>query len=62
MVLQGGRPQNSGNLHPVLGELELYAQRLVDPDEGQELLVFVAEPGTPSAEKLQSLETVTAAP
>jgi transcriptional regulator with XRE-family HTH domain len=41
--------------HPQLGELELYARRLVDPDEGQELLVFMAEPGSPSEEKLQSL-------
>ena len=42
-------------LHPELGELELYARRLVDPDEGQELLIFRAESGSPSAEKLQRL-------
>ncbi|MEU4238188.1 hypothetical protein [Actinoplanes sp. NPDC026619] len=36
--------------HPELGELELHARRLVDPDEGQELLVFLAEPGSPSDE------------
>ncbi|GIM97049.1 helix-turn-helix transcriptional regulator [Paractinoplanes toevensis] len=42
-------------LHPQLGELELHARRLVDPDEGQELLVFLAEPGSPSDEKLQRL-------
>jgi transcriptional regulator with XRE-family HTH domain len=41
--------------HPELGELELYARRLMDPDEGQELLVFLAEPGSPSDEKLQRL-------
>ncbi|GAA1011627.1 DNA-binding protein [Acrocarpospora pleiomorpha] len=44
-------------LHPELGELELFARRLVDPDEGQELLVFLAEPGSPSDEKLQRLIT-----
>ena len=44
--------------HPELGELELYTRRLVDPDEGQELLVFMAEPGSPSEQKLESLSTV----
>jgi transcriptional regulator with XRE-family HTH domain len=41
--------------HPELGELELHSRRLVDPDEGQELLVFLAEAGSPSDEKLQRL-------
>ena len=45
--------------HPELGELELYARRLVDPDEGQELLVFLAEPGSASEEKLQRLTTMS---
>jgi transcriptional regulator with XRE-family HTH domain len=45
--------------HPELGELELYARRLTDPDEGQELLVFLAEPGSPSDEKLQRLITMS---
>jgi transcriptional regulator with XRE-family HTH domain len=44
--------------HPELGELELYCQRLVDPDQAQELLVFSATPGTPSYEKLQLLSAV----
>jgi transcriptional regulator with XRE-family HTH domain len=44
-------------LHPLLGELELYSRRLVDPDEGQELLVFMAEPGSPSEANLQRLAT-----
>nr|WP_045745144.1 MULTISPECIES: helix-turn-helix transcriptional regulator [Actinoplanes] len=42
-------------LHPALGELELYSRRLVDPDEGQELLVFMADPGSPSEAKLRRL-------
>ena len=42
-------------LHPELGELEMYSWRLVDPDESQDLLVFMAEPGSPSEEKLQRL-------
>ncbi|MEU2056358.1 helix-turn-helix transcriptional regulator [Streptomyces bungoensis] len=46
--------------HPELGELELYCQRLVDPDQAQELLVFSATPGSPSYEKLQLLPAVGA--
>jgi transcriptional regulator with XRE-family HTH domain len=46
--------------HPELGELELYCQRLVDPDQAQELLVFSATPGSPSYEKLQLLPAVSA--
>jgi transcriptional regulator with XRE-family HTH domain len=41
--------------HAKLGELQLYSRRLMDPDEGQDLLVFLAEPGSPSEEKLQRL-------
>jgi transcriptional regulator with XRE-family HTH domain len=41
--------------HPELGELELHGRRLVDPDEGQELLVFLAQPGSPSEAKLERL-------
>ncbi|MEU0429898.1 transcriptional regulator, partial [Streptomyces canus] len=40
------------------GELELYCQRLIDPDQAQELLVFSATPGSPSYEKLQLLPAV----
>ncbi|MEU8718525.1 helix-turn-helix transcriptional regulator [Streptomyces sp. NPDC048663] len=45
-------------LHSELGELEMYAQRLVDPDTAQELLIFSATPGSPSHEKLRLLPTV----
>jgi len=44
--------------HPELGELELYCQRLLDPDQSQELLVYSATPGSPSAEKLKLLAAV----
>jgi hypothetical protein len=43
--------------HPQLGEMELYCQPLVDPEQSQELLVFTATPGSPSHEKLQRLAT-----
>ncbi|WP_405092265.1 helix-turn-helix domain-containing protein [Micromonospora sp. NBC_01392] len=41
--------------HPELGEVELHSRRLVDPDEGQELLVFLAQPGSPSEARLRRL-------
>ncbi|MEU4691919.1 helix-turn-helix transcriptional regulator [Actinoplanes sp. NPDC023714] len=41
--------------HPMLGDLEMYGRRLVDPDENQELLVFMAEPGSPSEAALKRL-------
>lgn len=42
-------------LNPELGELEMHSWRLMDPDERQDLLVFMAEPGSPSEQKLQRL-------
>ncbi len=44
--------------HPGLGELELYCQPLVDPEQAQTLLVFTARPGSPSHEKLGLLAAV----
>ncbi|MDH6630694.1 hypothetical protein M2271_008557 [Streptomyces sp. LBL] len=46
--------------HRELGEMELYCQRLVDPDQAQELLVFSATPGSPSDEKIQLRAAVDA--
>jgi transcriptional regulator with XRE-family HTH domain len=48
--------------HPELGELELYCQPLLDPEQSQELLVFTATPGSPSHEKLQLLNSMDARP
>ena len=45
-------------LHPALGELSLYCQTLLDPDQQQVLLTFTAVPGSPSYEKLQLLAAV----
>ncbi|GAB7036652.1 MULTISPECIES: helix-turn-helix transcriptional regulator [Catenuloplanes] len=44
--------------HAELGELELYCQIVIDPDQAQWLLLFTAVPGTPSDEKLQLLSAV----
>jgi transcriptional regulator with XRE-family HTH domain len=41
--------------HAELGELELYAQPLLDADQAQYLLVYTAVPGSPSHEKLKLL-------
>ncbi|TNM69635.1 helix-turn-helix domain-containing protein [Streptomyces sp. NP160] len=42
-------------VHPQVGRLELACQTLLDPDQGHHLLVYTAEPGSESAEKLQLL-------
>jgi transcriptional regulator with XRE-family HTH domain len=42
-------------VHPQLGRLDLHCQTLVEPGQGQSLLVFTATPGTEDAEKLALL-------
>lgn len=42
-------------VHPRVGRLDLYCQLLLEPDQGQSLLVFTATPGTESHEKLALL-------
>lgn len=46
--------------HPEVGDLELYCQTLHDVDQHQALLVFTAEPGSASAERLQLLTVLGA--
>jgi len=45
-------------IHPELGRLELFCQRLGDATTSQSLLVFTAAPGSESAEKLRLLEVI----
>jgi transcriptional regulator with XRE-family HTH domain len=45
-------------LHPEVGELSLYCQVVLDPDQMHTLLVFTATPGTPSADKVRLLNVV----
>ena len=45
-------------LNSEVGELSLYCQVVLDPDQVQALLVFTATPGTESAEKLRLLSVV----
>jgi hypothetical protein len=42
-------------VHPVVGELVLHGQTLVDPDQSQALIVLTAEPGSESQSKLDLL-------
>ncbi|WP_344855741.1 hypothetical protein [Amycolatopsis ultiminotia] len=42
-------------VHHQLGRLDLYCQLLLEPDQGQSLLIFTASPGTESHEKLALL-------
>ncbi|MGW7679302.1 helix-turn-helix transcriptional regulator [Kribbella sp. NPDC054772] len=41
--------------HPVVGELELYCELIDNRDQQQTLIVFTAEPGSESAERLRLL-------
>lgn len=45
-------------VHPTVGELELSCQTLIDPDQSHYLLVYTAQPGSESAEKLRLLSVV----
>jgi transcriptional regulator with XRE-family HTH domain len=45
-------------IHPEVGQLTLHCQRLVDPGHAHSLLVYTAEPGSESYEKLQLLSVI----
>ena len=47
-------------MHPEVGRLELNCQTLVDPNQAHLLLVYTADPGTESHEKLQLLSVIGA--
>jgi transcriptional regulator with XRE-family HTH domain len=49
-------------VHPVVGELDLHCQTLLDPDQSHLLLVYTAVPGTESYEKLDLLSVLGAQP
>ena len=42
-------------VHPQVGRLDVYCQLLLEPDQGQSLLIFTATPGTEDHEKLALL-------
>jgi len=45
-------------VHPQVGRLDLYCQLLLEPDQGQSLLIFTAAPGTEHHEKLALLRVL----
>lgn len=45
-------------VHPELGVIELACQTLVDPEQSHALLVYTAEPGSDSQEKLRLLSVI----
>ena len=47
-------------VHPELGAIDLYGQTILDPDQFQALMIFTAEPGSESHEKLQLLSVIGA--
>jgi transcriptional regulator with XRE-family HTH domain len=46
--------------HPSVGTLELHCQRLIDPDQSQQLVVYTATPGTSDYEKFDLLSVIGA--
>mgnify|MGYP000850474425 CR=1 FL=1 len=57
----GLRPRSAKRFnHPEVGLLALTCQTLIDPDHGHTLLVYTAEPGSESAEKLRLLSVIAA--
>lgn len=49
-------------LHPEVGLLELNCQSLLEPDQSHRLLVYTADPGSDSYDKLQLLAVIGAQP
>jgi transcriptional regulator with XRE-family HTH domain len=47
-------------VHPEVGRIDLYCQTLLDPDQGQSLLIFTATPGSESHDKLALLTVLGA--
>lgn len=57
----GARPPEIKRFHhPEVGHLDLSCQTLLDPEQSHRLLVFTAQPGSESAEKLRLLAVIGA--
>lgn len=55
----GARPPEVKRFHhPEVGRLDLSCQTLLDPDQSHRLLVYTAQPGSESAEKLRLLAVI----
>lgn len=53
-------PEVKRSTHPEVGALELHCQTLLDPDQSHRLLVYTADPGSESYEKLRLLSIIGA--
>lgn len=51
-------PREKRLQHPEVGVMDLHCQFLVDPEQGQTLLVLTATPGTESYDRLQLLSVI----
>ena len=56
--VSGGHSREKRVQHPQVGVMQLQCQFLVDPEQGQTLLVLTATPGTESYEMLQLLSVI----
>ena len=56
--VQSSEPREKRVQHPEVGVMELQCQFLIDPEQGQTLLVLTASPGTESYEMLQLLSVI----
>jgi len=45
-------------IHPQVGPIDLHCQRLIDPDQSQQLVVYTAQPGSDSHQKLEVLKVI----
>ncbi|WP_353618958.1 hypothetical protein [Microbacterium sp. ASV49] len=50
--------REKGLQHPEVGVMDMHCQLLVDPEQGQTLLVLTATPGTESYERLRLLAVI----
>ena len=56
--VRGTQPREKRVQHPEVGVMDLQCQFLIDPEQGQTLLVLTATPGTKSYEMLQLLSVI----
>ena len=56
--MRSTHPREKRVQHPEVGVMELQCQFLIDPEQGQTLLVLTATPGTESYEMLQLLSVI----
>ncbi|MEI3845116.1 MULTISPECIES: helix-turn-helix transcriptional regulator [unclassified Microbacterium] len=56
--VRGTHPREKRLQHPEVGVMEMQCQFLIDPEQGQTLLVLTAAPGTESYERLQLLSVI----